>query len=270
METIKNGPLSEAGCPNYKYQLSASRQTAKKLLRQAVRQQAARDRRNNIQELMDAKPDDSKLFHNLIRRQRDSKSINTKELILHNHLNSGNLLPAWDQHFSELATPSGGGGYTPHRQEQAQENVLNITAEENSLPIKITKQEVINSIQSLKFNKAKDTYDLVAKHLKLAPNLIAEFLTPVINSILETSKVPIYLKEGLLHPVHKKGKSKIEPWNYRGIASTPVIVKVIDKIIQDHQKIASPSRIHPIWFYSRQIQPTRCLSSHRKHRWSEG
>ena len=239
---------SEAGRPDYNHPLSASRQAAKKLLRRAVRQQAARDRRNNIQELMDAKPDDSKLFHNLIRRQRDTKSTNTKELTLHNHLYSGNLLPAWDLHFSELATPSGGGGYTPHRQEQAQENVLNIAAVESSLPIKITKQEVINSIQSLKFNKAKDTYNLVAEHLKLAPDLIAEFLTPVINSILETGKVPIYLKEGLLHPVHKKGKPKIEPGNYRGITITPVIMKVIDKIILDHQKIASPSRIHPMQF----------------------
>ena len=38
---------SEADCPDYKHPLSASRQTAKKLLRRAVRQQAARNRCNN-------------------------------------------------------------------------------------------------------------------------------------------------------------------------------------------------------------------------------
>ena len=103
------------------------------------------------------------------------------------------------------------------------------------MPIKIAKQAVINSIQSLKFNKAIDTYNLVAEHLKLSPDLIAEFLTPVINSILETGKVPIYLKTSL---------SSTQKGNYRGI--TTVIMKVIDKIILDHQLLNL--RIHPMQF----------------------
>ena len=56
----------------------------------------------------------------------------------------------------------------------------------------------------------------------------------------------------------------------RGI--TPVIMKVIDKIILDHQKIASQFAHppHAVWIYSRQNWPTCCLSSHRKHRRIKG
>ena len=48
--------------------------------------------------------------------------------------------------------------------------------------------------------------------------------------------VPDILKTGLLTPVLKKDKDKRLPGNYRGIAVTPIISKVIESIIMGHSE----------------------------------
>ena len=48
--------------------------------------------------------------------------------------------------------------------------------------------------------------------------------------------------------MHKKGKEKDMPGNYRGITITPILMKVMDEIILKHQQAASPSRLHPLQF----------------------
>ena len=55
---------------------------------------------------MDADQNDSALFHALIRAERNTKSTNTQELVLNNHLYRGDLIEAWNIHFSQLAMPS--------------------------------------------------------------------------------------------------------------------------------------------------------------------
>ena len=199
---------------------------------------------------MTAKEDDSRLCYKIISNQRNTRSSNTKELVLNNYLYTNNLLTAWDNHFTRLATPALAENFETERQEQAHNNVSLISALErdSSLPIKITRQEVIQIISSFKNRKAKDTFDLVAENLKLAPEVIADFLTPVINNIILTGKIPDQLKEGLVHPIHKKGKPKQDPGNYRGITITPVIMKIIDTIILQHQHLATPSRLHRMQF----------------------
>ena len=56
------------------------------------------------------------------------------------------------------------------------------------------------------------------------------------------------MKEGIIHPVHKKGKEKEIPGNYRGITVSPILGKVIDKIALTHQQLSTPSRNHPLQF----------------------
>ena len=239
-----------SGKPDRRHPTSALRYAAKKSLRRAQRQQAAKNRRESLQKLMMAKEEDSALFHSIIRRQRSSKSANTKELLLGNHLYTDNLLPAWDDHFTMLASPKEDDNYTHERLRLVETNLRAIVelAEPDQLPFQITRWEVTAAINQLKKKKASDTYGLVSEHLKVAPALVADFLTPIINRICQTGKIPDMLKEGLLHPIHKKGKPKDIPGNYRGITITPVVTKILDTIILNHQNAASPGRCHPLQF----------------------
>jgi hypothetical protein len=164
---------------------------------------------------------------------------------------SEGLLPGWEEHFSMLATPVPHKDYSYDRFERASTNILNIRKSlkpVTPMSIPITKFEVEAAIMSLKKNKARDGFELVAEHLQQAPKLTADFLTPVINKIIETGKIPPRLKEGLVHPIHKKGKPKNSAGNYRGITITPVIGKILDKIFLTHQQIATEDREHDLQF----------------------
>ena len=199
---------------------------------------------------MDADQDDSALFHALIRAQRNTKSTNTQELVLNDHLYTGDLMEAWNIHFGQLATPRDEDHYRDERQQEAAKNVKLIEdlLSESTLPIEISKAEVLEVLNSLKTGKAHDAYNLTAEHLRNAPYIITEFITPIINQIFTTGEIPRSLKVGLLHPIHKKGKLPEIPGNYRGITITPIVMKVMDRLILDHQSLATPNRLHHIQF----------------------
>ena len=57
-----------------------------------------------------------------------------------------------------------------------------------------------------------------------------EFLTSFLNYIISTKKVYAVLKEGILTPIFKKGDTS-DPGNYRGITVTPVLLKILEHIL---------------------------------------
>ena len=67
----------QAGRPNKGHPMHTARQNAKNLLRRTQRQQAACERHKNLNVLMTAKKDDSRLFYKIINNQRNTRSSNT-------------------------------------------------------------------------------------------------------------------------------------------------------------------------------------------------
>ena len=59
---------------------------------------------------------------------------------------------------------------------------------------------------------------------------LTEFLTSFLNYIISTKKVSAVLKEGILTPIFKKGDTS-DPGNYRGITVTPVLLKILEHIL---------------------------------------
>ena len=224
--------------------LYLQRKLAKRKLRQAQRIQVALDRQKNLETLHQADENDKNLFYSIIKKQRASSSSTTTELILNNHVYVGDLLPAWEEHFAALATPSNDVNFTNERFERACMNIGNIRCIQQFVntsiidKIPITKIEVKSAITSLKRKKAKDGFGLMAEHLQVAPSTITDFLTPVLNTIVGSASIPEDLKTGISHPIHKKGKVKNIPGNHRGITISPVITKVLDTISYTHQKTA--------------------------------
>ena len=84
---------------------------------------------------------------------------------------------------------------------------------------------------------AVDTMGLCSEHLKLGGTAVVEFITSFSNCLIRSKTVTAVLKEGILTPVYKKGDPS-NPGNYRGITVTPVLLKVLEHVLnRRHNKI---------------------------------
>ena len=230
----------EQGKPGNDNILFTTRKKKRKELRQAQRQQAADNRKNDLSKLMEASSNDTKVFFQIIRQQRSTSSINPSEIDMEE----------WITHFSNLSKPSAKSYFDSTYVHRCNSTVKEIKDDHLNIPalsVPITKFEIHEAIMSLKKGKAADIAGLTAEHLQIAPFTITEFLAPVVNEIINSGKMPLSLKQGIITPVHKKGKPKDVPGNYRGITVTPLIGKIIDKITYRHQYHAT-NPDHPLQF----------------------
>ena len=239
-----------AGKPDQLHHTTVSRKVANKKLRAAQRQQNAINRNKGLDKLHNAAVDNPKLMFSIIKNQRSSRSLHTEELLFDGHVYKEDLLSIWKEHFNRLAIHQPDDHYTHHRHNTAIENIkiLRELQEGTSLTVPITAAETRLSIRQLKNRKAVDTYNLQAEHMKVAPSPVVEFLTPVINSMLTSGTYPDSLKEGVKHPIPKKDKDISIPGNHRGISICPIIGKVVDKILLQHQKESTSNKFHPLQY----------------------
>ena len=68
----------------------------------------------------------------------------------------------------------------------------------------ITVQEVKQALKKLKNNKAADTMGLTSEHLKFGCHPVESFLTDMLNHLVQSKKVSVALKEGIVTPIFKK------------------------------------------------------------------
>ena len=98
----------------------------------------------------------------------------------------------------------------------------------------ITTTTTEQAIQKLAKGKAPDHMGLTAEHFKKGGKTIANYTAALLNAAKKNYNIPEVLKTGLLTPVLKKEKDPKIPGNYRGIAVTPVLGKILESIIKDH------------------------------------
>ncbi len=107
-----------------------------------------------------------------------------------------------------------------------------IASEHFSDPVVPASQDEMKKIvMSLNRKKAPDKHGLTAEHLQFAGGLFITILTYIVNEILRLRVIPDMLKDGILTPVLKKDRDAKQPTNYRGITVTPILGKVIEKLI---------------------------------------
>lgn len=220
--------------------LKASIRHHKKLLRQLQRQAMTRCNNKYLGDIMNAKENNTKLFHELINRQRKTANRNTTMLVVDGVevYEPERILEGWRSHFETLANPvksSDGGSNGRLRLTLAKEQNKIIEEREGtddtSLP-PISQDDIIEAIKTLNKGKAEDMFGLTAENLLYAVQELAEPITEIIDQIFTDLDVPETLKRGILTPVHKKGKDKLHTGNYRGIVVTSIISKVLDSIIK--------------------------------------
>ena len=134
----------------------------------------------------------------------------------------------WVSHFSQLMN---------HNKTESDESFVSNSQLKNKyinifdqLSFKIKEKEVMDSITSLKNNKAADLLGFKGEMLKAGISYLLRPVTKLFNLIFTNSSLPDVWRESSLTPIHKKGDCFI-PSNYRGIAISNILCKVLCKIL---------------------------------------
>jgi hypothetical protein len=160
--------------------------------------------------------------------------------------NDDDIREGWAKYFKDLGTPKD----DPHFDEdhkvhiEADVALFEMIAEE--LPqdmTPFTEHEIRLAIKKMNSGKAADSSGLTAEHIQNAGAMIVTVLTVLFNSIVTTGRIPSLFKEGVLTPILKKGRSKENPSNYRGITINSIIGKTLE--IACLQRIKSNERGPP-------------------------
>ncbi|MCG7892397.1 MAG: reverse transcriptase family protein, partial [Candidatus Thiodiazotropha endolucinida] len=207
---------------------------AKKDLRKEQRQEAARIRREKAEEIMAAE-NDSRVFYKLIRQQRKSSNPQLQTLTVNDvdRETPEEMRQGWATHFQTLATPLDNPSFDKQYKQMVDADVECIESmcrEENSPIAPITESEVRTAMKRLNNNKAVDIMGLTSEHYKLASFEVTDFLTSLLNYLADSGTISAVLKEGILTPIYKKG-DPTNPGNYRGITVTPVLLKILEHIL---------------------------------------
>lgn len=207
---------------------------AKKSLRKEQRREAARRRTEKAEEIMNSN-NDTKMFYKLINNQRKTMNpqlqslvVNGKECATPEEIRNG-----WAEHFQILATPQENPNFDEEYKLMVDLDVevIELLCREEESPISpVAQVEVTSALKKLNNNKAADIMGLTSEHFKLAGMELTEFLTSFLNYIISNKSVSVVLKEGILSPVYKKGDPS-NPGNYRGITVTPVLLKILEHIL---------------------------------------
>ncbi|XP_053393717.1 uncharacterized protein LOC128555455 [Mercenaria mercenaria] len=219
---------------------------AKKILRKVQRQAHNKNKQLKLENIMNSKGDD-KMFSKLVREQRSTSSTLTEILTINGQPidSPEEITKAWANYFENLAKPLQDDNFNDeYLQRILEDNELieNICeTNTNSTPL-VTLKELKVAIHGLNNNKAPDVYGLTAEHIKKGDKAILFVLLDIINSIIIDKKIPTSLKIGILTPVYKKGSAD-NPANYRGISVTPIILKILERILSTrHDEILLQSQ----------------------------
>ena len=219
---------------------------AKRNLRKAQRQAAARKTIEKVESIMNSHGSD-KEFYRLVKEQRKSKDSSLQFLCVNNKIleTPEEVCDGWATHFGSLATPLMNENFDDAVKSNYTDDISrihNICMRSNQEISPATIEEVQLAIKKLKLNKAADSLDITGEHLIFGGITIINYLRNMVNYVFERKQVPVALKEGLVTPIFKKG-DKADPANYRGITVTTVVLKVIEHILnRRHNPILEKSQ----------------------------
>ena len=221
------------------HHLLISKKLASVNLRRICRFEMAKVREGSRQEILDARSENTRLFHKLVNRQRGKLKFCVNELHVDGKVYSdagSGILEGWFEHFKSLATPSENPDFDDNYKQLVDSEVReiidmcsNLNTESQEL---VTRQQVEEAIISLNRGKAPDVYGLTAEHFLYGGEALVDTTTSIINGLFKFGRLSEALKVGVLTPVYKKKGSAVEAKNYRGITILPIVTKVLEVVIR--------------------------------------
>ena len=212
-----------AGRPEGTDPLWQARKVAKKNVRRTQRRQTARDRSALLDEIEAASEKDSKLFHKLVRKQR--QKVNPSYCLMVD----GRLVQdpdeqrdAMAEHFKALSNP------------EKNKEVPCVTHYLRSLyglldhKVSVTPDAVDAAIRELASGKAKDMNGHAAEQIHIFTPKAKALLHHALQEIGEKKSVPARMKTAYKIPIPKNGKDSRLLDNFRGITIAPIFQKTLE------------------------------------------
>ncbi len=221
----------DAGEPHRDHPKSIQRRKDRKQVRRVQRQFEASKHSEMLNKISDASEFDSKLFYQLIRRQRASVSSNSAfqldgGMVIHD---VDIIRDTWADHFERLAKDANGyDNDTAHTLDCIR---IVMGAEHDENKFSIPAEDVAIIIQSLKSGKACDKQGFCAEQLKLLPDDAVEVIQMFVQECINTGVIPSDLKSGFKIPIPKPKKDSSDMNNDRGITITSIFSEVLELII---------------------------------------
>ena len=182
---------------------------------------------------------DQKLFHKLIRRQRNNPVQKLSYLIVDGtiHETSSAIENAWVDYFEKLSKASSCEQFNEQYKTLVEHDLekLRKLYEHYKPTVKFTNNtEIYGVLSTMSNNKAPDELSLMAEHLKNGGHVVLIVLEQLMNKIYDSGTIPEVFKTGIITPVFKKqGKPIDDPNSYRRITICSVIGKLFEKLLQN-------------------------------------
>lgn len=113
------------------------------------------------------------------------------------------------------------------------DNIINQSDTVNELlNSPITREEIVNSINSLKNNKASGYDNVMNEHIKTTMSNFLPLYENLFNIIFDTGIVPEEWLIGIIRPIYKNKGNPSNPENYRPITLLSCLGKVFTNILE--------------------------------------
>ncbi|XP_063427548.1 uncharacterized protein LOC134711049 [Mytilus trossulus] len=212
------------------------RVNSRKEFKKQVKVEQARERDREKQEILEARTRDSKLYHKLVKGNRNRNRTGIMDLHVNDNLYSGDqVIEGFTEHFGNLASAEKSSQLKDQHYHELVEyeiKLINDMVKSKETPL-ATQIELKKAIKTLNRGKSADIYGITVEHLIYAGEKLEQLLLRLINLVFKHGYVPDILKKGLLAPVFKNKGDRCHAANYRGITVLPVVNKIIEAIIRD-------------------------------------
>ena len=94
----------------------------------------------------------------------------------------------------------------------------------------ITREDIIDAIKTISQNSPLGPDEFPAIFLKQCSKSLAHPLQLLYKAFLKTGEIPIDLKRAIITPIYKSGSRNL-PKNYRPVALTSHLIKILEKIL---------------------------------------
>ena len=164
-------------------------------------------------------------------------SLEGPQGLIHTNKGKADILAAQFQQSSSNANYSNSFLAVKQQKETEIETQLKeqikITTKKYNMSTAISMSELTYSIKTRSDGKAPGHEGITHEMLKKLPHSFKEVVLKFFNKIWETGIVPVNWKHAIILPLLKNGKQAELPASYRPISLTPVLCKLLERIVTD-------------------------------------
>jgi len=240
----------------------ANKKLTTQILRKECRLEIAQRRIQERERLIQARTSDQRTFYKLIRKQRGQLAKQIENLNVDGtSYSSDSIMNGWQAHFGNLAKKEHNKHFDNDFLQQVENEVETIMeiCRDNYIHQPIEMHEINKAVSSLNHNKAADIFGITAENIIYGGLPLHQVIHKIIDKLFEFGTTSDILKTGLLFPVYKNKGDQRDAKFYRGITITPVLSKIIEKIIKNRENNKILEKQNPLQRgFTQETSPLLC------------